>query len=189
MPWAGLSRPFRARSATTHCQTCRWLSGGRSCYGDNHFHSMLPPLRNPSQRHPGVAPTSEYQTMSETTGQSVEKHRVIGLYTNRRISPPEPPVQLTSQHAGPMLTGYIAKTTIATAVHLAHRSRRLMIRTVSQRPNATNDTPSAGRTSAITVLEPIGPHEGHCLWTGYSSIVIILSASRRHSPIVGKIPN
>ena len=106
---------------------------------------MVPPSLNPSQLHPGAPAKSEYHTMTETIVQFVEKHRVIGLYAIRRMTPPVPSVQLTSQHAGPILTGYIASATIAVAAHLAHRSRRLMIRTASQIANATNAMPKTAR--------------------------------------------
>lgn len=65
------------------------------------------------------------------------------------MAPPVPSVQLTSQHAGPMLIGYIASTTSATANLLAHRSRRFRIRTVSQMANAANVTLKA---NSMTIM-------------------------------------
>jgi hypothetical protein len=50
----------------------------------------------------------------------------------------------TAQHAGPKLTGYASTITTTASVHFAHRSRRLMIRTVSQMQKAANATAKAG---------------------------------------------
>jgi hypothetical protein len=69
------------------------------------------------------------------------------------------------QHAGPKLTTY--RTGIpnsATAIHFTHRSRRLMILTVSQTQKAAKVTPKIARARAMARFYPRrNPPNGGCI--------------------------
>jgi hypothetical protein len=77
----------------------------------------------------------------------------IGRYASVKAVCPQS-VRLTIQQAGPKLSTYNAGApmTVPASVRFAHRSRLLMIRTVSQIQKAAKATPRAGSRMAMSRL-------------------------------------
>jgi hypothetical protein len=75
------------------------------------------------------------------------------------ISVPRP-IWLDIQHAGPSDTGYADSTTVkATTVQIAHRVRRLALRSV----NAAKAIPMAAKM-IVSLIPPLYPGEGGWEW-------------------------
>lgn len=108
---------------------------------------------------------------------SFETGHRIGL--NATVTNPSPnSALLLIQHAGPILNGN-AHSAVATAVHLAHRSRRLMIRTASQRQNAMNATPNVSSARAMPEFYPTGSENGKRTAPGHDDVVCCTQDSRQ----------